>query len=138
MIPCVLETLTCHPPVAPVTAVTGGAHLADVVRWAGLAVSVAGAFEATPEGTVRVWQRAVQLARRVRAWLPWRRPESASVSPVTAAGSVTIPKVRVSGYGTVRDPNAPSWEQVRALAQMHQQLEGRVAALQQETRELTE
>jgi hypothetical protein len=41
---------------------TGDAtHLADWIRWAGVAAAVAGAFEATPAGTAKVWRKAAEL-----------------------------------------------------------------------------
>jgi len=90
------------------------AHLADQIRRIGVGVAIAGAFEAAPAGSARIWQGTCRLAARARAFLarfvPWRRSQPVGVSGL-AAGSMVLPKPHIAGTGHVWNPNGPAWEQ---------------------------
>lgn len=59
-----LASSTGHAHAAQATAVMAHAHLANVVRLSGIGVSVAGAFEAAPDGAVRFFTWLYRWARR--------------------------------------------------------------------------
>jgi hypothetical protein len=139
--PCGIEVAAGRPlsawPVAPLHV----GQLADWIRRAGVLVAVAGAFEATPDGTARLWRqvtsRAGQLRGRAAKWFPWLRSDAAP-APLTVAAGVTGKKPRLDGYVAVFDPLAEAWQQARQLYSLHQQLEGRVSDIRREARELAE
>ena len=141
-----LASSTGHAHAAQATAVMAHAHLANVVRLSGIGVSVAGAFEAAPDGAVRFFTWLYRWARRqlrsaralLARWLPFLRSD-AEVRGVTAEGRVTAPVgFSISAVGEAWHPNATTREQARALWEMHQALSRRVTDVQREARESTE
>ena len=117
-------------------------HLADWIRRVGIAVSVAGAFEAAPDGTARAWRWTAGWLQRVRIWLakrlPWLRPRAAPPALITGTGGAAMGKGRISAHGTVWAPNAPGWEQIPLLYSMHMALDRRVIAIERQAQELAE
>ena len=139
MIPCVVNHGLCYMitilGVRPIRL----DHLADYVRWTGVLVAVAGAFEAAPAGTARIWALGRRYVSCVRAW-PARIAarlggEPAAVQAVTATVSVTMKKARLSATGSVWDPAAADRERIETLHQRDLLQEQRIGDVERQGRD---
>jgi hypothetical protein len=141
VIPCAIESCLFHLVTVRAARPITVDHLADCVRWTGVAVAVAGAFEAAPAGSAKIWRRARRWALHIRAWLarylPWLKSSPVNVHGV-AAGVMVMAKAGAVATGTAWNQNAPAKEQIEALHQRCLHLEARVADVQRLSREHAE
>jgi hypothetical protein len=112
---------------------------ADLIRYVGVAIAVAGALIATPDGTTRLWHQAADLGRRIRSGITRflrlsRRNANVQANPVPATarfggGDVTAQVI------TPWNSAAPDTDKIEFLREQVEQLKQDVANISQDIRE---